>query len=129
MVYLDEQVIRQLYDAFNQGNFEVVLKLYADDVVLHCPGRSQVSGEYHGRDEVLGFWKKHREISGGTFKPEVITVAENDEHLAVITTVHTERNGRAYSWRRILHFVLFDARVHECWIYEWDQYMADEAFG
>ena len=129
MVYLDEQVVRQLYEAFNQGNFEVVLKLYADDVALHCPGHSQISGEYHGRNEVLDFWKKHREVSGGTFKPQVITVVENDEHLVVITTVHTERDGRAYAWRRILHFLLYDARVHECWIYDWDQYLADEAFG
>jgi hypothetical protein len=37
MVYFDEQVVRQLYDAFNHRNFDVVIKLYADDIHLHCP--------------------------------------------------------------------------------------------
>lgn len=128
MVYLDEMTIRQLYDAFNRRDFETVLKLYADDIVLYAPGRNQISGTYHGRDEVLKFWNKHVELTGGTFHPQVLAVAETDEHVVVIADVNAERGGKSYSWRRILHFIFFDARAIECWIYEHDQYAADEAF-
>jgi hypothetical protein len=129
MVYLDEQVIRQLYEAFNNQNFDVVLKLYAENVHLVCPGQSQVSGVYHGRTGVLEFWKKQVELSGGTFRGKVIAVAETDEHIVIITDVSLQREGRTYAWRRLLHFAMYDARARECWIYEGDQYIADEAFG
>lgn len=128
MVYLDEQVIRQLYEAFNQRNFEVVVKLYADDVHLVCPGRNQVAGEYRGRQGVLEFWKKQVELSDGTYHGKVLAVAEADEHIVLITEVNIQRGGKAYAWRRILHYIMYDARVKECFIYEGDQYTVDEAF-
>jgi ketosteroid isomerase-like protein len=128
MVYLDEQVIRQLYDAFNNHNFEAIVKLYSDNVRLICPGRSQVSGEHQGRQGVLSFWNKQFEISENTFNATVLAVVENDEHIVVITDVGLKRGGKTYAWRRLLHFVMYDARVKECWIFEGDQYQADEAF-
>lgn len=128
MVYLDEQVIRQLYDAFNSHNFEVVVKLYADNVRLICPGRSRVSGEYQGREGVLDFWNKQFAISENTFNATVLAVVESDEHIVVITDVGLQRSGKTYAWRRLLHFVMYDARVKECWIFEGDQYLVDEAF-
>ena len=129
MVYLDEQVVRQLYDAFNQRNFEVVIKIYADDIRLHCPGRNQVSGDYTSREGVLEFWNKQMRVSEGTFHPQVVTVAESEGHLVVITDIMVQKEGRSFSWRRLLHFIIYDSRVHECWIYEGDQHTADEAFG
>jgi hypothetical protein len=128
MVHLDEQVVRQLYDAFNQRNFDVVIKLYADDIRLHCPGRNQVSGDYNSRQEVINFWIKQMNVSEGTFQPQVVTVAESEGHIVVVTDVSVQRNGQSFSWRRLLHFTIYDSRVHECWIYEGDQYTADQAF-
>jgi hypothetical protein len=128
MVYLDEQVVRQLYDAFNQRNFDVVIKIYADNVRLHCPGRNQVSGDYNSRQGVIDFWTKQMEVSEGTFQPKVVTVAESEGHLIVVTDISIQRDGRSFSWRRLLHFTLYDSRVNECWIYEGDQNMADQAF-
>jgi ketosteroid isomerase-like protein len=128
MVYLDEQVVRQLYDAFNRRDYGIVLKLYSEGVVLHCPGRNQVSGDYRGRQEVLEFWKRQGEVSSGTFQPQVIFVAEGDEHIIVVTDIEVERAGKTFAWRRILHFLMMDSRVAECWIYEGNQYAADEAF-
>jgi hypothetical protein len=48
MVIFDEQVTQQIIEAFNQRNLEPVLKFFAEDTVLHCPGKHQVAGDYHG---------------------------------------------------------------------------------
>jgi hypothetical protein len=77
----------------------------------------------------MDFWKKQMIVSEGTFQPQVVTVAESDEHIVVVTDIVVHRNEQSFSWRRLLHFTLYDSRVHECWIYEGDQYKADEAFG
>jgi hypothetical protein len=76
----------------------------------------------------LDFWNKQFAISENTFNATVLAVVESDEHIVVITDVGLQRSGKTYAWRRLLHFVMYDARVKECWIFEGDQYLADEAF-
>jgi uncharacterized protein len=127
-MYLDEEVVRQLYEAFNRGDFKNVLKLFSDDILFHFPGRNKIAGDHRGRDEVLHYWNKMYELGGGSFRPKVNAVITNDEHIIVLSTITGERNGNGYSWKRVIDFVLRDSRVVEAWIYEGDQYASDEVF-
>ncbi len=128
MVYLDEQVVRLLVDAFNRRDMESVLKLFDENVLLHCPGKNRVSGDYQGRSALLDFWRKQIELTGGTFKGQVITVCQADEHLVLIAELSAQRNGKDYTWRRAIHYSLYQGRVTEGWLYENNQYSADEVF-
>jgi ketosteroid isomerase-like protein len=128
MVYYDENIVRQLYEAFNRGDIKLVSKLYAEDVVLHVPGRSQISGTYRGKEALLQFWDKQSALSEGTFKPQVVTVADGDGHILVISDIRIQRAGREYAWRRVIDFLMRESRVKEAWFFEGDQYTADEAF-
>ena len=126
---LDEKVVRILIDALNRRELEPVLKLFAEEVVLHCPGKNRIAGEYRGRSEVLGFWRKQVELSGGTFKGNVISVSQGENQLVLISELSLTRHGKAYTWRRANHYQFYRNRVTEAWLYESDQYLADEAFG
>jgi hypothetical protein len=126
---LDEKVVRILIDALNRRELEPVLKLFAEEVVLHCPGKNRIAGEYRGRSEVLGFWRKQVELSGGTFKGNVISVSQGENQLVLISELSLTRHGKAYTWRRANHYQFYRNRVIEAWLYESDQYLADEAFG
>jgi ketosteroid isomerase-like protein len=128
MVYYDESIVRQLYEAFNRGDLKIVSKIYAEDVVLHVPGRSQVSGTYRGKEALLQFWEKQVTLSEGSFKPQVVTVADGDGHILVITDILVKRAGREYAWRRVIDFLMRESRIKEAWFFESDQYTADEAF-
>jgi len=127
--FLDEKVVRTLIDAFNRRELEPVLKLFAEEVVLHCPGRNRVAGEYRGKSEVLGFWRKQVELSEGTFKGNVISVLQGENQLVLISELSLTRHGKTYTWRRANHYQFYRNRVIEAWLYESDQYLADEAFG
>jgi len=127
--FLDEKVVRTLIDAFNRRELEPVLKLFAEEVVLHCPGKNRIAGEYRGRSEVLGFWRKQVELSGGTFQGNVISVLQGENQLVLISELSLTRHGKAYTWRRANHYQFYRNRVIEAWLYESDQYLADEAFG
>lgn len=53
------QVVRQLYDAFGQGDIDTILQAVADDVEWHQPGPTDVlpwAGTRYGRDQVAQFF-------------------------------------------------------------------------
>ena len=94
MPHPNEDTLRKLYDALGRGDVPTVLGLLTDDVRYHISGRSKVSGDYAGKDEVVGFIGKLMELSGGTFRVQVLDVLANDEHGVVLTTETAQHDGR-----------------------------------
>jgi predicted SnoaL-like aldol condensation-catalyzing enzyme len=128
MVYLDQKAIQQLINAFNQRDLEPGSKLFTEDVVLHCPGKNRIAGDYTGKSGVLDFWKKQIELTSWSFKAEVDSVYQGEGNLVLIMDVSAELDDRSYSWRRVNHYRVVEGRVVEGWIYEGDQYTADIVF-
>ena len=128
MVYLDKNTISQLVEAFNRRDLETVTKLFSDDVVLHCPGKSRVSGTYQGKPGLLEFWQKQIELTGGSFKGNVISVCQGEGSLILVMEVIVDHADETLSWQRVNRYHLADGRIVEAWIYEGDQYAADTVF-
>jgi ketosteroid isomerase-like protein len=128
MAYFDESVIKQVVEAFNQRKLEPVLGLFSEDAVLHVPGQSRVSGDYHGRSGVLDFWNRQIEITGGSFKAQLIAACQGEGHLVLIFEGAASRDGTPYAWRRVNHYQMIEGQVVEGWVYESDQKSADSAF-
>jgi len=76
---------------------DVLTELLADEVVWRTAGRSPISGEYKGRDQVFGFFGKLMELSGGTAKIEVHDILANDEHAVALVTSTASRAGKSFS--------------------------------
>lgn len=128
MAFFDEKVIDQLLEAFNRRELAPVLKLFAEDMKLHCPGQHPAAGDYHGRDGLLEFWRKQIELSQDSLRGKVISVCQSEGNLIIVFDVSAERRGRQLAWRRINHYRVSEGRVVEGWVYESDQRVADEAF-
>jgi hypothetical protein len=128
MVYLDKQSIKELIKAFNQRDFEPGSKLFAEDVVLHCPGKNRISGDYVGKTGVVELWQKQISLTNETFQAEVLEVSQGEGILVLIIEISAQLNDLQYSWRRVNHSKIVEGRVVEGWIYEGDQYTADIVF-
>jgi predicted SnoaL-like aldol condensation-catalyzing enzyme len=128
MVYLDKEAITQLIEAFNQRNLEPGSKLFAEDVILHCPGKSRISGEYQGNAGVVKFWQKQIMLTKETFQAEVVAVSQGEGTLMLVIEISVNKDGQIFSWRRVNHYKVVEGRVVEGWIYEGDQYTADAVF-
>jgi ketosteroid isomerase-like protein len=128
MVYLDKKTISQLVEAFNRRDLETVTKLFSDDVVLHCPGKSRVSGTYQGKPGLLEFWQKQIELTGGSFQGNVISVCQGEGSLILVMEVIVDHADETLSWQRVNRYHVSDGRIVEAWIYEGDQYVADTVF-
>jgi hypothetical protein len=128
MVYFDKKTVNLLVEAFNRRDLEPVSKLFSDDIVLHYPGRSRVSGTYQGKEGLYEFWQKQIELGGESFKGNVISVCQGEASLILVMEVTVEHAGESISWERINRYQIVDGKFVKAWIYEGDQYAADAIF-
>ena len=78
------ELTRRGYAAFAEGDMATLSELIADDVTWHQNGVGPLSGTYHGRDEVFGFFGRLAEETAGTFRLDVHDVLANDEHAVAL---------------------------------------------
>jgi len=126
MAHPNEDLLRTGFEAFGRGDMDALRELFADDVVWHFPGKSQLAGEYRGKEEVLGFLGKSFELSGGTLKLEIHDILANDEHGTVLTHVTGQREGKSLDDNSVQVFHIRDGKVSESWIHPGDLYAGDD---
>jgi uncharacterized protein len=119
-------LLRRGYAAYQSGDMDTINELFADDVVWHVAGRSQIAGDYSGKEQVFGFFGKLQELSDGTSTVEVHDLLASDEHGVAIVTETATRSGNEHraNATHVLH--LKDGKVTEFWDAHPDQYSADE---
>jgi uncharacterized protein len=120
------QLIRDGYAAFAQGDIATVLELFDEDIDWHVPGRSPLSGDYHGHEGVLGFFTKSMELSSGTLKVDVDDVVADGDRVVVFSTVSAQRNGRSLSTPEVHCWRLADGKAVEFREFQGDQQSEDE---
>jgi uncharacterized protein len=128
MANANEELLRRGYAAFAAGDLDTVLGVFAGDIEWHVSGRSEISGNYHGHQEVLGFFGKIMELTGGTFRLEVHDVLANDTHGVVLATVYAERDGKPFEMREAHTWHLAGGKATEFWTFAEDSAETDEFF-
>jgi ketosteroid isomerase-like protein len=92
-VHPNADVVREGFDRFVQGDVGGLLGLFADDAVWHVPGSNAVAGDYRGRDEIVAFLRRTAELTGGTYRVELLWVVADDEHTVAVYRAQGERDG------------------------------------
>lgn len=120
---------RHAYEAFSKGDIATVTELIADDAVYHIGGSSPLSGDYKGKDAIVGFFGKLVEVTGGTFKLEVHDILANDEHTVAMVRETAEKDGKKWDGKAV-HISHSDSegRVKEFWVFQENSAAADEFF-
>src|ERR1700704_3268289 len=67
MAHPNEELVRQGYKAFGEGDMDTLRSLFAPDAVHSATGNSPLAGDYKGVDDILAYYGKLFELSGGTF--------------------------------------------------------------
>ena len=99
----NKELIRKGYEAFAAGDVQTVMDLFDDDVEWVQPGRSAVSGTFHGKTEVMEYMGRLAERSLSVSLKRLI--AEGDTVVAITEVtvdgetgedadVFTIRNGK-----------------------------------
>jgi ketosteroid isomerase-like protein len=118
--------MRAAIEAFSDGDLGPISGVLADDIVWHVGGDHPLSGEYQGRQSVIGYLQKARELTEGTLHLEVEEVLANERHGAAFVRATGERGGQRVDVT-LAEMFTFDERGHwrEYWALADDQTALD----
>jgi ketosteroid isomerase-like protein len=88
----DTDVFQRVYDCFTNGDMGKLSELIAPDVVWHVPGNNLISGTYTSRDGIFGCFSKIFELSGGSYKPQLLDILADDNYTVALLHA-TARHG------------------------------------
>src|SRR6266567_8431386 len=77
-------VLRKLYADFARGDMDAVLAACDDSIVFHVPGANPLSGDYSKSEFGPRLIAKVMQITGGTFREEVLDIMVGERHGAVL---------------------------------------------
>ena len=89
------ELTRRGYQAFAEGDVPALSELMADEVTWHVTDGGPLSGSYHGQNDVLGFFARLAEETGGTFRLDVHDILANDEHVVALGTLSASRGSKS----------------------------------
>jgi uncharacterized protein len=120
------EVIGEYLAAMERGDREAAVALYAEDVVMHVPGRSAFAGERRGREAVLAYLRAALERAEGGAEVELVDllVGKGDRVALLLRERLRGRRGELLL-RRANVYTVRDGRIAEIRIFEHDQYAVD----
>jgi len=86
--------VRDAFRAFAERDAITVGRLIGNEVVWRVPGTSAMAGVYQGRAEIFEFLRRTAELTGGTYRTEVVAVWGGDELVVALYRALGSRNGR-----------------------------------
>lgn len=128
MAHPNEDLLRRGYEAFASGDMNTVFEIFDAGIVWHVGGSNQTSGDYHGHQEVMGFFGKLMELSGGSFHLDVHDILADDAHGVVMVTAHAERDGQTLVAKEANVWHLAGGKATEFWALADDQAALDKFF-
>ena len=109
------ELTRRGYAAFATGDIATMTELIADDVTWHVTGAGPLTGTYHGRDEVFGFFGRLAQETAGTFRLDIHDVLANDDHAVALCTLSATRRGKSLQVPVANVHHVRDGKVTEFW--------------
>jgi uncharacterized protein len=119
-------LIRRGYEAFGRGDITSVLGILDPNIHWHVPGRSPLSGDYKGHDEVIAFFTKTQELAAGTFSIEINDMLASKQRVVVLCTVSAQRHGQDWSTPEVHVWRVMNGQAVEFREYQGDQQAEDE---
>jgi len=108
----NEALVKKGYQAFSAGDMDTLRLIMTPDVVHSVPGKSQVSGEYKGIDNVLAHYGQLFELSGGTLNVDLKSVkAEGNDKVVSVHNSAAKREGTSFEEDETLHFTIAGGKI------------------
>lgn len=104
-------IVKRACKAARKGDSAAVVELFATDADLLVPGRHLLAGLYEGPEALAEYYRKARELTGGTFKSYLHDVVANSRHAFAIESFMATRNGRHLDCRDVTIFHVIGGRV------------------
>lgn len=117
----NERLARRAFDAYSRADMGTLTELFAPEAAWHVAGRGPLSGDYVGRDAIIGVYLvRLMTMSNGTFSVETHDVLASDEHVVALVTAQVHRPGTYRRAREVLVAHVREGLVREVWVTAFD---------
>lgn len=111
MAHPNEELVRQGYKAFGEGDMDTLRSLFAADAVHSAAGNNPLAGDYKGVDDIIGYYGQLFELSGGTFSAELkSTAVEGDDTVVATHRNKGQRGDKTLDQDETLTFTISDGK-------------------
>ena len=86
--------VRDLFRAWLERDALAVARVIGDGVVWRVPGPSAMAGTYRGRAEIFPFLRRTAELTGGSYRADLVDVWGGDEVVVGLYRATGARDGR-----------------------------------
>ena len=87
-------LLRKGYEAIKTSDVAFLLNsFFAEDVIMHWPGKNPLSGDYQGRDKVFEIFLQMKALAPD-FKTEIIDILANDDRAIGVVRSTASRPGK-----------------------------------
>ena len=90
------------------------------------PGRGPLAGDKNGREEILGFFGQLAQLSGGTFKAELVHLLGDDNYVVALQRTTAAVKGKSIDSFDVIVQRLENDQPIETWQMSSNPYEADE---
>jgi ribosomal-protein-alanine N-acetyltransferase len=105
---------------------EELIRFLAADIAWHVPGRNVIAGEYRGRDEVMAYLRRRRDLADGSFIVTPRGALADATRVVHFADGEAILGGETRRWQTLGIVEVASERIRECWLVPFDQYAFDE---
>ena len=128
MAHPNADVLRMADEAMERGDIEGFFSYYTDDIVFHAPGKSQLAGDYQGKDELQELFGKFMEAMGEyTFENHAYLA--DDEHGVILQRGKAVKDGKTSEFNEVFVMHFRNRKISEMWYIPVDQAVVDALLG
>jgi ketosteroid isomerase-like protein len=123
VVMTPRELMADYLAAAKRGDWDTAFGFFAEDIVIHIPGRS-FAGDRRGRDAAVGYIRAVRDrYRDGRIELELIDMLASEERVAVLVRERFHGDGPAVEIRRANVYRVRGGLIVEVSIFEADQYV------
>jgi ketosteroid isomerase-like protein len=113
--------------AWQEGDLATLVDCYDDDVVVHYGGRSAFAGTHVGRDRLMAVLLETAS-RGARRLVSIDQLHDDGDAGALFVTESFVVDGATVTVPRALRYRLAAGRFVECWLYDHEQHLVDQAW-
>lgn len=118
-------IIRKGYEDFARGDIPSVFAALDPQMKWHIPGRSPLSGDYTGHEQIGGFFQRTMELSKGAFSMDIHNVLADGDLVVVLVTVNAQKDGVSASFPEVHVWRMANGKAVEFREYQGDEQRED----
>jgi ketosteroid isomerase-like protein len=127
-MHQNEKLLRDADEAQMKGDVEAFVGFYADDVIVHIPGKSSLAGDYKGKDQFVELFGRFMERTPEySFEPHAYLA--DDEHGIILQRSHYQRGDETVDCNDTFVCHFRDGKISEFWLSSDDPYAVDAFLG